>query len=37
MKRWVKSTKRSLNYIEHILVLASTVTGNASVSAFFFL
>ena len=37
MNWWVKSTKRfvqSVNYIEHFLILASTITGCVSISAF---
>ena len=37
MNRWVKSTKSfgtTLNYIDHFLILASTITGCVSISAF---
>ena len=38
MNWWVKSTKRfvqlKLNYNEHFLILASTITGSVSISAF---
>ena len=37
MNRWVKSTKNFLqlyNYIEHFLLLGSTITGCVSISAF---
>ena len=37
MNWWVKSTKKVctiLNYIQHFLILASTVTGCISISAF---
>ena len=37
MNWWVKSTKKvctTLNYIEHILILASTITGYVYISVF---
>ena len=37
MNWWVKSTKKfctTLNYIEHFLILASTITGCFTISAF---
>ena len=37
MNWWIKSTKKfctTLNYIEHFLILASTITGCVSISVF---
>ena len=37
MNWWVKSTKKictTLNYIEHFLILAITITGCVSISSF---
>ena len=35
MNRWVKTTKcRTLNYVEHFLILASIITRCVSISSF---
>ena len=34
MKEKYKKTRKYLNYVEHLLILASTVTGCVSISAF---